>query len=606
MRDQTRLKLFVLTACMTTTILFQNCAGGFNASSLLGEGTGGASLSSRNHSANDVQVSDAAPAGAPKCDGQSDDTAAIQGMVDAGVNKQVIVGGNAPCMIRGLRLPSNTHLTVNGTLKLIPGSSTSLILSLNQSNITVDGSGTLDGSWDMQQSACAEQYGCGGVNTYGGSNIHVGSPNSTLTIQRMRHWPVNIVTANGATMENLNAIDSGNSVEFASGTSNCAARNLRISGIHDMGFAFYGAVTNCSLSDSITSNNESDGVTILNDEAQAGICHDILVQNVESFGNIGASAISIANNGNVAGPHYNITVNDLRSHDNGRNDVYMPTGTNVVFNRLVTRGNAVTTGTIVSNSPNPSGTVSTNVIGNLDGVTSDGAGGYLVGGWACTLFDTRSLQVDLYVGGSAGSAGATGVGRFQANKGSEAGVATNCKSSGTAYRFQIPLSAAFVNANGGKQIYVHGLSPWLAFGNNAIAGSGTVRIPASSAQAPATTAPAVTAPVAQNVIGIFGVASDGLISGWACVTGRSDSLAVHFYIRGPAGSGVFAAATTANLSNEQAVNDQCGAKGAFRFQIKMDSAFMNAFRGDKIYIHGISSVGGANNLLSNSGNFTVP
>ena len=82
----------------------------------------------------------------------------------------------------------------------------------------------------------------------------------------------------------------------------------------------------------------------------------------------------------------------------------------------------------------------------------------------------NSIPVHLYVG-------STLIGGYSANKPSETAVAKQCGTSASAYRFQIPLDAQFINTHTGKLFSVFGISS-LNFANNPLFRSGTLRIPA--------------------------------------------------------------------------------------------------------------------------------
>lgn len=117
---------------------------------------------------------------------------------------------------------------------------------------------------------------------------------------------------------------------------------------------------------------------------------------------------------------------------------------------------------------------------------------------------------------------------------------------------------------------------------------------------------------ASRVIGnIDGVALDSSgvarVRGWACSTGRNDSIDVHVYLGGPAGSGTYALAARANLASEAAVASACQASGtAYRFAIVLDNTLRHHHGGKAIHIHGISPVGQPNDLIGNSGTYAVP
>lgn len=97
------------------------------------------------------------------------------------------------------------------------------------------------------------------------------------------------------------------------------------------------------------------------------------------------------------------------------------------------------------------------------------------------------------------------------------------------------------------------------------------------------------------------------ISGWACSTYIDSSISVHLYVGGPAGSGTYVGAYSANLASEPAVSSACLAQGsAYRFQIPLTPGIRQQHGNKLIYIHGISPVGGSNSLIAGSGGFTIP
>ncbi|WP_234407156.1 RHS repeat domain-containing protein [Xanthomonas citri] len=64
-----------------------------------------------------------------------------------------------------------------------------------------------------------------------------------------------------------------------------------------------------------------------------------------------------------------------------------------------------------------------------------------------------------------------------ANLASEPGVASACSSSGSNYRFSIPVTEDLIRSQGGKPFYIHGISP-VGRDNSLIDGSGALSIPA--------------------------------------------------------------------------------------------------------------------------------
>ena len=95
------------------------------------------------------------------------------------------------------------------------------------------------------------------------------------------------------------------------------------------------------------------------------------------------------------------------------------------------------------------------VIGVIDGIF--GSTQPSLTGWACTVGNDKSIFVDLYVNGKAGTKGAIGISRFEADKTSENAVAQACGAKGSAYRFSINLDPGILKYSGSK-IYIYGIS----------------------------------------------------------------------------------------------------------------------------------------------------
>nr|WP_155617039.1 RHS repeat-associated core domain-containing protein [Xanthomonas translucens] len=219
--------------------------------------------------------------------------------------------------------------------------------------------------------------------------------------------------------------------------------------------------------------------------------------------------------------------------------------------------------------------------GNIDSVTYGS-----ISGWACSTYLNRSIDVHMYLGGSAGSG--TFAGATAATLPSDAGIANACSASGSNYRFSFPIDENFIVQNGGKSIYIHGISP-VSAANDTISGSGGVVVPASV--------------VKGHIDGI----QNNAIVGWACSTALRRSIEVHLYAGGPAGSGATVASAGANLPSEPGIASACSASGSnYRFSIPITEDLIRNYGGKPFYIHGISPVGGANNLIDGSGALSIP
>ena len=96
------------------------------------------------------------------------------------------------------------------------------------------------------------------------------------------------------------------------------------------------------------------------------------------------------------------------------------------------------------------------------------------------------------------------------------------------------------------------------------------------------------------------------VTGWACSTGLPQSIQVGVY-EGPAGTGANIAFVVANQSSETAINAQCKSTGtAYRFSAVLSDSVRQTYPGQPIYAYGASPVGNGDNMLTQSGVFTIP
>ncbi len=218
-------------------------------------------------------------------------------------------------------------------------------------------------------------------------------------------------------------------------------------------------------------------------------------------------------------------------------------------------------------------------------------GQYIVVGWACDPGSARSVWVAA-TDPRSGQVLASTV----ANAWSEPAVASACRAPGaTNLRFNIAVPAGKEESVVNQGIQVKATSnfwPWLTV---VIGNSGTFRYPDDTIRGY-----------------IDGASYDGsqvVVNGWACAGGIAQSVWVHFYAGGPAGSGSWLTAGVANSWSEPAVAYACGVgSGAYRYSIAVPFGpqEMMQLGGLAIYAHGISPIGGSNRLLTNSGAFPLP
>jgi YD repeat-containing protein len=173
-------------------------------------------------------------------------------------------------------------------------------------------------------------------------------------------------------------------------------------------------------------------------------------------------------------------------------------------------------------------------MGNIDGVSS-GANAVITG-WACSTGLPSSISVDLYLNGPTGTG--TGIARYTANVASEPGIATACHSTGTAYRFSIPVAESTRISYANQTIYIYGISP-VGNANNLLAQSGSFKIP-----------PSINAPVAPTVLNASASGDLSSISLAWTAAANSTSYVLQEQSNGGAWTQIYAGtATTFGISN---------------------------------------------------------
>lgn len=233
---------------------------------------------------------------------------------------------------------------------------------------------------------------------------------SGLTVKNVQHSPINLVDTNGAVIQDLPAYDSGTPVQFAGGSSHCSADGLHIYNIDipgEAGFAFYGGPHVCALRNSVI-RNSSYGVVVLNDSAQAGVTHDIVVENVEVYNNA-SHGFLVTTHGGLPVNH-DVVFQHARVHNNGSPVPYVAeSGDNITFTDIDLSGT--------------SNTSRSQIVGYVDVFIPTGGGTYDLHGWSCTSFNPDPVYVAVF-------AGSTVVAWVRADRVSEPAVAAACQSGG--------------------------------------------------------------------------------------------------------------------------------------------------------------------------------
>jgi YD repeat-containing protein len=227
------------------------------------------------------------------------------------------------------------------------------------------------------------------------------------------------------------------------------------------------------------------------------------------------------------------------------------------------------------------------IAGMIDEVGHDAQWNWFARGWACSTGSASSIQVDGY------AEGGVYLGSTQANLASESQVAAACQSSGSTYRYQLPITLAHRQQLGGRKVTLYGLSPKGSQHNRALGNSNAFAIPTAT------------------IIGdVAGVANDVnwnfSVQGWACSVGVNAATTVHIYAGGPAGGGTYLGSATGTLMPNEDVKAACQSQGAYWFVFALDTNMRNAHGGKPLYVHGISPSGQAHLLINRSGTFAVP
>jgi hypothetical protein len=228
-------------------------------------------------------------------------------------------------------------------------------------------------------------------------------------------------------------------------------------------------------------------------------------------------------------------------------------------------------------------------IGTIDGGWW-GGGQFNVSGWACDVGSTRPVFVVLI-----DPRNSVTIAQGWASNPSEPAVASVCRAPGAAgLRFSLPLAATSEESLAGQLIDVRAYSN-LRSALTPLGNSRTLRYPDNG--------------IRGYIDGLGTGGTYAFLGGWACAAGIAQSIAVHVYAGGPAGVGSFVTAGVANQSSEPAVAQACAVgSGAYRFYlaIPFGPEMVMQLGGLKIYLHGISPVGGTNRLLTNSGVYALP
>jgi hypothetical protein len=238
-----------------------------------------------------------------KGDGVTDDTGAIQNVLNTYAGKAIILVPNAgnAYMVSGLTLPSGTDLLLYGTILLLANSPAAAVAVNNASSVTIRGNGIIDGNKAAQ---ATHPGGMAGLSVYGANNVKV----SGITLQNAYNWNLNVVgSSTKVLVAGVTMLGGGNANEFAQGSSDCWLTNCVIdgTGMADYAFCFYGGVTNSgAIGNTVknagaTTGTPPPGIGVLSDSAQPTACSNIVIADNIIHGCAGSGISCISPGGNA-------------------------------------------------------------------------------------------------------------------------------------------------------------------------------------------------------------------------------------------------------------------------------------------------------------------
>jgi parallel beta-helix repeat protein len=285
-----------------------------------------------------LDAAEAAPGGlksAPVCDGVTDDTVALQAMLDSGYDalsstyKPIVVTIPVTpegCVISSwLEVHSNTRIVQDGLLRLVgfvaptPVEQRGMYTIVdNSTNVTIEGSGTLDGN----RAAYAPGMCCMGGIVSGGPEVGDYAANvSNITIRGLRiinssMWPLSIDGATNVKIDSVTADNSVSTFQVAHNSTNVSVNNVHVSDSDDIGFAFYRGVKNASLTNSVVHNTAGSAISVFTD-APPGVAASRPSSDIAIVGNVayeGLAGIDI--NGGDSASSSNVNVSGNVVHHN--------------------------------------------------------------------------------------------------------------------------------------------------------------------------------------------------------------------------------------------------------------------------------------------------
>ena len=295
-----------------------------------------------------------------KGDGVTDDTAAIQNVLNTYAGKAVVLIPDTGdwYMITTLTVPTGTDFLIHGKLKLLPNSHGTVVNS-NANNVTIRGHGTIDGN-SVNNTGNSWPTSCIGLDHC--SNVFI----SGLTLQNATTWNFTGANLTHIRLNDMTILHGGNANQFVGPADDCWLMNCMIDGpTGDFGFAFYGGVTNSGAIGN-TVRNAAAGIFVYADNGSSQPCENITISDNIVYNNAGGGIVSDCATGAL---HLNVIISGNRCYGNNTNnnainsEVWVDHSYNAVVN-----GNLVSSG---SNSGN-AGSYGIGVGANADTVSVTG------------------------------------------------------------------------------------------------------------------------------------------------------------------------------------------------------------------------------------------
>jgi hypothetical protein len=261
-------------------------------------------------------------------DGTTDDTAAIQGVLDAYAGKATVFVPDTghPYIVTPLLLPTGTDLLLHGTLKAPAAAGASTVDIVSASNVTIRGHGTIDGNG----AAGTYPNPIASLYIYQSTYVQV----SGITIKNALNFNIDALQSSHVRIDKVTLLGGVNSSGFAQG-DDCWLTNSTIDGPSgDGGFAFYGAVTNSGAigntikNSGIAGNIPSIGLYVLSDGGSPDPCGNIVMAD-NVVHNCGGQGIAVLRS-TTGAYHDGVIIANNRCYNNGK-VAYAPGGSSDLY-----------------------------------------------------------------------------------------------------------------------------------------------------------------------------------------------------------------------------------------------------------------------------------